>query len=108
MKILLIRPDTPKESINLQSFMICEPLELEYVAASLIQNGHEVDLVDMLLENEYLSHTSGRDKIYELLLQKIFEIDCKGKRRCAFLRRALQAGSFFREKAQRFRRGRVP
>ena len=51
MKVLLVRPNTPKDSINLQSFMICEPLELEYVASSLIENNHEVDLIDMLLEN---------------------------------------------------------
>ena len=50
MKVLLVRPNTPKDSINLQSFMICEPLELEYVASSLIENNHEVDLIDMLLE----------------------------------------------------------
>ena len=67
MKILLIRPDTPKESINLQSFMICEPLELEYVAASLIQNGHEVDLVDMLLEKK---------PIQFFLKQKNYEMVC--------------------------------
>ena len=36
--------------------MICEPLELEYVASSLIQNKHEVDLVDMLLEKQPLEY----------------------------------------------------
>ena len=55
MKILLVRPDAPKASINLQSFMICEPLELEYAASALTQAGHEVDLVDMLLEKKPLS-----------------------------------------------------
>ena len=54
MRILLVRPDTPRESINLQSFMICEPLELEYVAASLKERGHEVDLIDMLIEKKPL------------------------------------------------------
>ena len=34
--------------------MICEPLELEYVASSLLQKGQEVDLVDMLLEKKPL------------------------------------------------------
>ena len=38
MRILLVRPNTPKQSINLQSFMICEPLELEYVARALIDD----------------------------------------------------------------------
>ena len=54
MKVLLVRPNTPRQSINLQSFMICEPLELEYVASSLLQKGQEVDLVDMLLEKKPL------------------------------------------------------
>lgn len=54
MKVLLVRPQTPKASINLQSFMICEPLELEYVAASLKKDNNEVDLIDMLLENKSL------------------------------------------------------
>lgn len=56
MKILLVRPNTPKESINLQSFMICEPLELEYVASHLKQVGAEVDLVDMLLEKRNIEY----------------------------------------------------
>ena len=55
MNVLLIRPDSPKESINLQSFMICEPLELEYLAASLKLAGHTVHLVDMLLEKPSIS-----------------------------------------------------
>ena len=54
MNILLVRPNTPSKSINLQSFMICEPLELEYVAAELMSEGHDVDLVDMLLEKKPL------------------------------------------------------
>lgn len=54
MKILLVRPNTPRASINLQSFMICEPLELEYVAASLEKDGHEIDLIDMLIEKQPL------------------------------------------------------
>lgn len=66
MKILLVRPDTPRQSINLQSFMICEPLELEYVAASLKQQGHEVDLVDMLLERKPLVHFLGK-KDYDIV-----------------------------------------
>ena len=30
-------------------------------------------VIDMLIQKKYLSYTSGRDKIYELLLQKISE-----------------------------------
>ncbi|MEJ2194183.1 MAG: hypothetical protein P8X73_04915 [Ignavibacteriaceae bacterium] len=40
MKILLIRPPVPKFTIGLKNIMICEPLELEYVAAGI--TGHEV------------------------------------------------------------------
>jgi radical SAM superfamily enzyme YgiQ (UPF0313 family) len=50
MRVLLIRPRPDRESIGLQSFMICEPLELEYAAAHLEQHGHEVTILDMLLE----------------------------------------------------------
>lgn len=67
MKILLVRPNTPKKSINLQSFMICEPLELEIVAAALARHGHEVDLVDMLLEKKPLKH---------FLSQKHYDMVC--------------------------------
>ena len=67
MKILLVRPNTPKQSINLQSFMICEPLELEYVASALQSNGVEVDLVDMLLEKKPLEH---------FLKQKAYDMVC--------------------------------
>ena len=56
MNILLVRPNTPKDSINLQSFMICEPLELEYVASALLNENHHVDLVDMLLEKKPLNY----------------------------------------------------
>lgn len=55
MNILLVRPNTPKDSINLQSFMICEPLELEYVASALLNENHNVDLIDMLLEKKSLN-----------------------------------------------------
>ena len=67
MKILLVRPNTPKQSINLQSFMICEPLELEYVASALQVNGVEVDLVDMLLEKKPLTY---------FLKQKEYDMVC--------------------------------
>lgn len=66
MKILLVRPNTPKQSINLQSFMICEPLDLEYVASSLKLNNHEVDLVDMLLEKKPLKYFL-KQKNYDLV-----------------------------------------
>lgn len=52
MKILLIRPPVPKYTIGLKHIMICEPLELEYVAAGL--EGHEVKIIDLILENNFL------------------------------------------------------
>ena len=67
MKVLLVRPNTPKDSINLQSFMICEPLELEYVASSLLNNNHEVELIDMLLEKKPLKY---------FLKQKEYDMVC--------------------------------
>lgn len=54
MKILLIRPKPSNKSIGLHNLMVCEPLELEYVAAFLKQHGHEVYLRDMILENQNL------------------------------------------------------
>ncbi len=66
LSILLVRPDTPKQSINLQSFMICEPLELEYVAAALTSKGVQVDLVDMLIEKKPLM-TFLKKKHYDMV-----------------------------------------
>ena len=74
MKILLVRPNAPKQSINLQSFMICEPLELEYVASALETNGVEADLVDMLLEKKPLTYflKQKRECLYTLFSVIIF------------------------------------
>lgn len=55
MKIMLIRPRPHPESIGLQSFMICEPLELEYLAANITPAGHEVVIIDMILERKSLA-----------------------------------------------------
>ncbi|MCL1918075.1 MAG: B12-binding domain-containing radical SAM protein [Peptococcaceae bacterium] len=54
MNILLVRPRPDPRTINLQSFMICEPLELEYLAAFLEPFGHRVHILDMILEKEPL------------------------------------------------------
>ena len=51
MKILLVRPPVPKHTIGLKHIMICEPLELEYVAANL--NGHELMIFDSLVERGF-------------------------------------------------------
>ena len=48
MKFLLVKPLPHKNSINLQSFMICEPLELEYAASMIEEMGHTADIVDLV------------------------------------------------------------
>ena len=48
MNVLLIRPN-PTGNHGLQSVMICEPLELMYLA-SVKENGHVVDILDMIIE----------------------------------------------------------
>ena len=48
--ILLVRPRPHHDSLGLQSFMICEPLELEYVSAALEQIGEPTVIIDMILE----------------------------------------------------------
>ena len=55
MNILLVRPKPDRRTINLQSFMICEPLELEYLAAYLEPLGHTVWILDMILEKKPLT-----------------------------------------------------
>jgi len=56
MKILLIRPRPHKETIGLQSVMICEPLELMQLSAVLKANNHEVEIVDMILERKPIEY----------------------------------------------------
>jgi radical SAM superfamily enzyme YgiQ (UPF0313 family) len=53
-RILLLRPMPDPETIGLQHVMICEPLELEYLASNLGADGHEILLVDMILERQPL------------------------------------------------------
>ena len=48
MRILLVRPAVPRHTIGLKHIMICEPLELEYVAAGL--KGHDVQVIDLIIE----------------------------------------------------------
>ena len=51
MRILLVRPPVPPYTMGLKHVMLCEPLELEYVAAGLA--GHEVEILDLLLERGF-------------------------------------------------------
>ena len=53
MRVMLVRPAVPPHTIGLKHIMICEPLELEYVAAGL--NGHDVEIVDLILERGFES-----------------------------------------------------
>ncbi|MCB0640770.1 MAG: cobalamin-dependent protein [Phaeodactylibacter sp.] len=52
MKILFVRPPVPKHTIGLKHVMICEPLELEYVAAG-VPEGHDIQIMDMILEKGF-------------------------------------------------------
>ncbi len=51
MKVLLVRPPVPSQTMGLKHVMLCEPLELEYVAAGLA--GHEVRILDLLVERDF-------------------------------------------------------
>ncbi|MDH4156899.1 MAG: aminotransferase class I/II-fold pyridoxal phosphate-dependent enzyme [candidate division Zixibacteria bacterium] len=51
MRVLLVRPPVPKYTIGLKHVMICEPLELEYLAAGL--KDHEVEILDLILERDF-------------------------------------------------------
>jgi len=52
MRVLLIRPPVPHHTIGLKHVMICEPLELEYVAAGIPD--HEVQIFDMIILLRFL------------------------------------------------------
>lgn len=51
MRVLLVRPPVPRHTMGLRHVMVCEPLELEYVAAGL--GGHEVRILDLILERGF-------------------------------------------------------
>ena len=67
LRILLLRPRTPKETIGLQHVMICEPLELEYLVGNIDKAKASVKIIDMILEkkpigffiNKYKPHIVG-------------------------------------------------
>ncbi len=56
MNILLIRPKPDKETIGLQHVMVCEPLELEYLAANIDRTDANVEIIDMILEKKSLQY----------------------------------------------------
>ncbi|HEY3356404.1 MAG TPA: radical SAM protein, partial [Polyangia bacterium] len=50
LRILLVRPRQPFQSIGLRHLMICNPIELEYVGATALD--HDVRLFDGILERD--------------------------------------------------------
>ncbi len=61
MKVLLVKPNPPKQCINLQSFMICEPLELEYCAALLNELQCSSTVVDLVIDKDFRKALNGDD-----------------------------------------------
>jgi len=61
MKFLLVHPCPHKDTINLQSFMMCEPLELEYVAALLEKAGHSCDIADLVIDKDFMKALKNDD-----------------------------------------------
>jgi radical SAM superfamily enzyme YgiQ (UPF0313 family) len=51
MKILLVQPPKARTVIGGEDVHIYEPLDLEYIAAGVV-NDHEVRILDMRLEND--------------------------------------------------------
>ena len=60
MNVLLLRPRPHRETIGLQNVMICEPLELEYLAAALLEAGHRVEIVDLILDRRPLERITAQ------------------------------------------------
>lgn len=56
MEVLLIRPKPYRETIGLQHVMICEPLELEYIASNIHKGGVNVNIIDMIIEKKPLEY----------------------------------------------------
>lgn len=57
MNILLIRPRPDKETIGLQHVMICEPLELEYIASNIDAVFEaQIAIIDMIVEKKSIEH----------------------------------------------------
>lgn len=66
MKVLLVRVKPHPQSVNLQSFMVCEPLELEYAFAALKEHGHSPEILDMILDKRSFANVLKSGK-YELV-----------------------------------------
>jgi len=59
MNVLLIYPPNPAYCILNEDFSCCEPLGLEYIAATLLEN-HCVDLMDMRFDKDLPAKLGGR------------------------------------------------
>lgn len=63
MKILLVRPEPDRRTLGLQHIMLCEPLELEYMAAVVKDiPSVEVSIADMILESVSFEQVFQREK----------------------------------------------
>lgn len=84
MKILLVRPPVPKHTIGLKHIMICEPLELEYIAGNL--HDDELMIFDHLVEKgfENVLQTFNPDVVvsssYKTGVNEVIKIFRKAKR----------------------------
>lgn len=67
MHILLVRVKPHPHSINLQSFMVCEPLELEYAYAALTKSGHTAEIADLIMDKR---------KFTKILQAKKYDMVC--------------------------------
>jgi radical SAM superfamily enzyme YgiQ (UPF0313 family) len=56
MNILLIRPKPSNETIGLQHVMICEPLELEYLAGNIKHEDVDTFIIDMIIEKKPIEY----------------------------------------------------
>lgn len=56
LRILLVRPPQPHQSIGLRHLMVCNPIELEYVAATCPD--HEVRIFDGILDRDLAGELS--------------------------------------------------
>ncbi|MDP3387254.1 MAG: cobalamin-dependent protein [Eubacteriales bacterium] len=62
MNILLIRPKPSNETIGLQHVMICEPLELEYLAGNITQEDVNIVIIDMIIEKKPVEYFINKHK----------------------------------------------
>ena len=52
MRVLLVRPNLNKKTTTVKNFLFGEPLGIECVSTILKEIGHEVLLIDLLVESK--------------------------------------------------------